>query len=252
MGSSQSSEVKQLTDITNKVMTNIVNTNTTKASATSNNKNTFKLVIGPKGSITNCNLKLGQTINASQNLKVMAKVSTVNELKSMLSSAVDNAVSQNNQAVNGFLSTAFNNQKSNTDIKNILKNEINNNITNENLTECNAVIDNLNQGELEINGKWDCASMGPIEANQSVVSAQVVECFADALQQAVMSNQSIADAVNKAEQKNISENQGADSFIKAFTGPMMWVAIAIIAIVILAVPLFLFVFRVKSKRRYYF
>jgi hypothetical protein len=243
MGSNQSSTVKQTTEILNKSITNIVNKNTVSASAKNTNTNSFEIITGPRSDIQNCSLKLGQKINASQQLKVMAKVSSTNELKTMLKSAVDNATSQNNSATNGFLSTAFNNQKSNTEINNILKNEIENNITNDNLTECNGIIDNINNGRLEINGKWDCGTQGPIVVNQELVSAQVVECFANAAQEAIMQNQNIADAVNKSSQENISKNAGAAELVSAFLGPYAMIIIAIVIALVVAIPLLIWSFK---------
>jgi hypothetical protein len=243
MGSNQSSTVKQTTEILNKSMTNIVNKNTVSASAKNTNTNSFEIITGPRSDISNCSLRLGQKINASQQLKVMAKVSSTNEMKAMLKSAVDNATAQNNEATSGFLSTAFNNQKSNTEINNILKNEIENNITNENLTECNGLIDNINNGRLEINGKWNCGEQGPIVIDQDLVSSQVVECFANAAQEAIMQNQNIADAVNKAEQANTSKVGGAAELASAIMGPYAMIVIAIVIAMVVAIPLLIWSFK---------
>ncbi len=243
MGSNQSSQIKQTTEVLNKSVTNVVNTNIVKANAANSNVNSFEFTTGPRSDVKNCSINIGQKINASQKVKVMSQVSNLTDMKSMLKSAVDNATSQNNQATSGFLSTAFNNQKSNTEINNILKNEIENNITNENLTECNGLIDNINKGKLEFNGKWDCGQQGQIVINQELVSAQVVECFSDALQQAVMQNQNIADAVNKAEQANTSKVGGISEAISAVMGPYAMIIIAIVIGVIIFIPLIIFAFK---------
>ena len=241
MGSSQSSQIKQTTDILNKSVTNVVNTNIVKASAANSNVNSYEFI--NEGDIKNCSYRLGQKINASQKVKVMSQVSSVNDMKAMLKSSVDNAMSQNNSATSGFLSTAFNNQKSNTEITNILKNEIENNITNENLTECNAIIDNINKGIYVNKGKWDCGQQGEIRIDQELVSAQVVECFANAAQEAIMQNANIADAVNKAEQTNTSKIGGIAEAISAVLGPYAMIIIAIVIAMVVAIPLLLFAFK---------
>jgi len=241
MGSSQSSQIKQTTDILNKSVTNVVNTNIVKASAANSNVNSYEFI--NEGDIKNCSYRLGQKINASQKVKVMSQVSSVNDMKAMLKSSVDNAMSQNNSATSGFLSTAFNNQKSNTEITNILKNEIENNITNENLTECNAIIDNINKGIYVNKGKWDCGQQGEIRIDQETVSAQVVECFANAAQEAIMQNANIADAVNKAEQTNTSKIGGIAEAISAVLGPYAMIIIAIVIAMVVAIPLLLFAFK---------
>jgi len=233
MGSNQSSQLKQTTEILNKSVTNVVNTNVTKARADNNNVNNFDLLVGEKADIKNCSLRIGQKINSSQKLKVMANVQSLSDLKTMLQTAVDNTTKQSNDATSGFLSTAFNNQKSDTEITNILHNEIENNVTSENLTECNAIIDNINKGVFELRGKWDCGTQGPIQIDQDIASAQVVECFSDALQQALMKNENIAAAVNKSEQENKSKIGGIAEAISAVLGPYSMIIIAVIIGIVL-------------------
>jgi hypothetical protein len=60
MGSNQSSQLKQTTEILNKSVTNVVNTNVTKASASNSNVNNFEIIIGPRGDVKNCPLNLNQ------------------------------------------------------------------------------------------------------------------------------------------------------------------------------------------------
>ncbi len=243
MGSNQSSQMKQTTEVLNKSVTNVVNKNVVKAGAANSNVNSFEFTTGPRSDVKNCSINIGQKINASQKVKVMSQVQSLTELKSMLKSAVDNAASQNNESTSGFLSTAFGNQKSDTEITNILKNEIEQNITTENLTECNGLIDNINKGKLEFNGKWDCGQQGQIKIDQDLVSNQVVECFSDALQQAVMQNSNIADAVNKATQEQKSKQGGIAEAISAVMGPYAMIIIAIVIAMVVAIPLLLFAFK---------
>ena len=240
MGSSQSSQIKQTTEILNKSVTNIVNTNKMSANAKSTNVNTFKFEIGEKGDVECDTFDLSQRIKSDQSVKVASKVSNAAEMKTLLKSAVDNAMQQNNTAVNGFLSTAFNNQKSNTEITNILKNEIENNITNENVTECNAIIDNANNGTILIRGKMKCKDFS---APQEIISQQYLECFAEAASDAIMNNASINDAVTKVEQKNKSENKGAAELLSAFMGPYAMIIIAVIVALVIAIPLLIFAFK---------
>ncbi len=243
MGSNQSSSLKQTTEVLNKSVTNVVNRNIVKAGAANSNINSFEFTTGPRSDVKNCSINIGQKINASQKVKVMSQVQSLTELKSMLKSAVDNAASQSNESTSGFLATAFGNQKSDTEITNILKNEIEQNITTENLTECNGLIDNINKGKLEFNGKWDCGQQGQIKIDQDLVSNQVVECFSDALQQAIMQNENIADAVNKATQEQKSKQGGIAEAISAVMGPYAMIIIAIVIAMVIAIPLLLFAFK---------
>lgn len=240
MGSNQSSQIKQTTEILNKSVSNVVNTNIVRAGASNSNVNSFEFI--NEGKVTNCNLRIGQNIKAAQKVKVMARVSNLTDMKTMLKAAVDNSTSQNNEATSGFLSTAFSNQKSDTEINSILKNEIENNITNENLTECNSIIDNINKGVYLNKGEFDCGKTGgEIKIDQGVLSEQVVECFSTALQEAVMQNQNIADAVNKAEQVQKAKQGGVAEAISAVMGPYAMIVIAIVMVV--AIPLLIFAFK---------
>lgn len=247
MGSKQSSEVKQSTEILNKNVVNVVTKNVNKAGAANNNNNSFELITGPKSDIKNCSLNIGQRINASQQIKAMSKATSLADMQSTMKSAIDSAMSQSSEATNSFLSTAFNDQKNKSEITAIMKNEVEQNVTTENLTECNGIIDNINQGRLEFNGKWDCGKQGNITVNQEILTAQVVECYSDAIQEALMKNSSIADAVNKAEQRAKSTNTGigeaVSSILSSFMGPYAMIIIAIVIAMVVAIPLLLFAFK---------
>jgi hypothetical protein len=68
-----------------------------------------------------------------------------------------------------------------------------------------------------------------------------------------MEDEQVTKIANEAKQKLELENKGLVSLAQAFTGPMMWVAIAVVAGLVLVVPLLIFAFKSKvSKRRYYF
>jgi hypothetical protein len=230
MGASQSSSVTQVNDILNESITEIVNQNTTSASARNTNVNSFTLKNGPTGKIINCNFNLGQKINATQAVKVMAKITSTQELANTLNSAVDTAMEKNQESVNGFLSTAFTNQESTTDIKNILKNTIQNNITNTNLTECNAILDNANNGLIENDGLIDCSEGGQINNPQEIISDQLVMCFSEALTEALLKNENISKAKTTLEESQTSKNTGLDGVISAIFS--MWGIIGIVVIVV--------------------
>ena len=205
MGANQSSQISQLNDILNQNVTNIVNKSRLMAEAKMSNVNSLDVEFGPNAVINCDNIDFSQRITSKQNLVLASKIQNEQELKTLLKSAIDNTTEQNNQSVNSFLATSFNNQSSSTDIKNIMKNVIETNITNENVNVCNAVIDNANQKRITINGKVTCTSMNNA---QSIVNEQFVNCITDQLVKAAMQNEQIADAVNKSSQTNTSENKG--------------------------------------------
>jgi len=242
MGSSQSSSVKQTVEILNKSMTNLVTKNTNSASAKNSNSNSFRIRIGEKGDVQGCNLDLTQTITASQAVKVMAKFASVADLKSQMKSALQNSVDQSSQSTQAALATSIGVQNSKQEINQKISNIVETNITNETLNQVNGFLTNVNNGVLEIMGKYSCASTGgKIVINQSIVSNQVVELLSDAM--IGNSVTTAADTATKAESKQVqkSEQKGViDAFTNLIgTAGMIYIAIILIVVVglIFALPL---------------
>ena len=231
MGANQSNVVKQLTSVTSKNITNLVNKNTTSASASNTNTNSF--TFENEGTIKGCNLKIGQKITSNQTVKVQSKITSAADLQNQLKMAVDNTMKQGNAAVSGFLSTAFSNQKSDVDIQNILNTTIENNVTNDNVTQCNAILDNANLGKIINKGIIECEPGESIENPQEIISSQLVECYSDALNKALMKNELIAKAVNNVAQDNSSKNAGVAEAISAITSGLMMPLIILFVIILI-------------------
>ncbi len=212
MGSNQSSSNKSLTDIMMENSTNYVSQNTTQQSASNINTNDLTINILPGTTVNgDCYTSSDQSITSDQKATVVAKIQNVEELKNSLKGIVDNTLSQQQTSVNGFMATAFGNQKSSTEIQNNLHTIIDTNVTNENVITCNAILDNLNKKILNLGGPNSTLNCGPgehIGTVQSIVSTQVAQCYADVLTKALMSNSNIADAVNKADIAQSSKNEG--------------------------------------------
>ena len=68
----------------------------------------------------------------------------------------------------------------------------------------------------------------------------------------VMEDDQVSVIANEAKQKLELENKGFVSLADSITGPLMWVAIAVVVGLIIIVPLVIYASRVRSKRRYYF
>ena len=236
MGSSQSSNVKQTVEILNKSMTNLVTKNTNSASAKNSNSNSFRIRIGEKGDVQGCNLDLTQTITASQAVKVMAKFASVADLKTQMKSALQNSVDQSSQSTQAALATSIGVQNSKQEINQKISNIVETNITNETLNQVNGFLTNVNNGVLEIMGKWSCASTGgKIVINQGIVSNQVVELLSDAM--IGNSITTVADTATKADSKQVqkSEQKGViDAFAGLLTGPIMIIGLIVIVLAVLA------------------
>ena len=217
MGPRQSTSIKSVTDILMQNSTNYVNNNTTQSLASESNTNSFTLATGPDSEV-DCNVIVGQSITAEQDTKVMAKVQNATELQNKLNGIIDNTLQQQQSSVNGFLATAFGSQSSSTDIQNTMHTIINTNVTENDVTSCNAVLDNLNTGQLLINHKLICSPGGSIGAMQSIVSDQVAQCFSDKITTALMTNTNIANAVNNANNSQSTKNTGVPTSLADLIG----------------------------------
>ena len=242
MGSSQSSSVKQTVEVLNKTMTTMVTKNTNSASAKNTNSNSFRITIGEKGDVKNCKLNLTQKINAKQAVKVMAKFASKADLQTQMKAALKNEVDQSSQSTQDALATSIGVQNSKQEINQKISNIVETNITNETVNEVNGFLDNLNSGELEIKGKWDCGTNGPIEINQSIVADQIVELLSDAM--IGNSVTTATDTTTAATSKQVSKSE-QKGVIDALGGLISSAAFAILApiiaiVIIIAVLMFVF------------
>ena len=230
MGSAQSSSVKQTVEVLNKSVTNMVTTNTNIASARNSNANSFTVKIGEKGDISDCNFKFGQKINAKQAVKVMAKFQSEADLQTKMKTALKNSVDQSSSSTQAALATSLNCQNSKQEINQKVSNLVETNIKNETLNQVNGFLDNLNNGTLEILGKWSCAkSGGVIEINQDIVSDQLVELLSDALIGNKITNETDTSASADSKQKQKSDQKGViDALGGLMTGPLMIIALIIV------------------------
>jgi predicted transcriptional regulator len=241
MGSSQSSSVKQTVEVLNKSMTNLVTKNTNSASAKNTNSNSFKITIGEKGDVQDCNISLTQKINAKQAVKVMAKFASEADLKTQMKSALKNSVDQSSASTQAALATSIGVQNSKQEINQKISNIVETNITNETFNEVNGFLDNLNKGELEIKGKWSCAKTGgAIVINQDIVSEQIVELLSDTMVGNKITTSTDNATVADSKQVLKSEQKGAIDAIFGgisglFTGPIMAIGAIIILIAIIGI-----------------
>lgn len=231
MGNSQVSVVKAVVNAVNETTTNVRNTSITDGKATALNRNTLFLELGPTGEI-NCTSNIGQNITVDQNLKVLSKFESVTDLQNLLNTIVDQTVENKQTAVNDFLSIGVNSQVSKQDLITNIKNSITNNITNENITRCNAVVDNINDAKIIINGKINCPPGGTLNITQDILATQQVSCISESLFSAALTNQSIADIVQKATTDQDAANKGIFSLCN---GLFLYIAIGVGSIILIAI-----------------
>jgi hypothetical protein len=235
MGSSQSSSVKQTVEVLNKSMTSLVTKNTNSATARNVNANNLTVEFGEKArpmpgvDPNKCGLTVGQKINASQTVRVMAKFSSAADLKSQMKNALQNSVDQSSQSTQAALATSIGVQNSKQEINQKISNIVETNITNETVNEVNGFLDNINNGTFEFKGIFPC----PIVINQEILSNQVVELLSDAMIGNTISTSTDTEAKAESKQTSVSEQKGViDAFTSLIgTAGMIYVAVILIVVV---------------------
>ena len=94
---------------------------------------------------------------------------------------------------------------------------------------------------------------GKCVINQNIVMDLLSNNLVQNLMSEVSKDEQLTQIANEVRQASKSEGKGIDSIISSLTGPMMWVAIGVVALVVLFIPIMIFAFKSKvGKRRYYF
>ena len=246
MGNSQSSSVQQTVSVVNQSMTTMVTKNTNKASATNRNANSFTIVVGgatllspasqwgpavisPPGQL-NCSVDISQSIKANQAVKLMAKFTSLADMKSQMTTSLQNSAASQSSSTQGSLAIAMNCQNNSQSINQSIKNIVDTKITNETLNAVNGFLDNANKGKLIVNGVLNCPpGKDKITINQSIVSDQLVTMLTSSLVGNTTSSTSESKAEAKTKQEQSSKQEGVfdglskliDSIGMGFLGPII-------------------------------
>lgn len=227
MGNTQTTTIKQCMEIVNKNMLTVINSKEVNAGAYQYNKNSIKFNV--EGNIDCPNIDLTQTINGTQNMKVFSKFESKNDLQQVLKSALEASINSNQKAVNDFLSLGFNSQKTSTELKVEMKNIIDTQVRNEDIQNCNTIIDNVNNQELKITGSVACQNLN---SAQSIVAAQQAECISQTAFDVLMRSELISEAVTKIAATQSAENKGITDFLKGLIVPLIIIGVIIVLIII--------------------
>ena len=233
MGASQSSTVNQTTEVINKSITNMVSKSTNSASAKNVNANMFRFT--NRGDTIGCDIKVGQSIKAKQGIKVMAKFKSLADLQTQLKTALKNSVDQSSELEQKSLATTIGVQNSKQSINQKISNIVESSITNETLNTVNGFLDNLNNYHFINYGKITCSPGQKIQADQTIVSEQLVELLADSIIENVTSNTTESDASAESEQSSKLKQSGLLSDLGTLlSGPFMIIGLVIVVLAILA------------------
>lgn len=229
MGNSQSQVAKIVNESSMSVTNNFVSTTIASTVASSTNMQTFTLNVGV---IDHCPLAIGQTIQAD--VAAIAEVTDdqASELSTQLQTTLDAAVDQSTEMVNGLAAaTGGNAQNTSTDIKNIIRQSITNNI---NRTTINQVAaSSFNEQTMTLN--IGACQYSPINATQGIVSNVIAQNILTKISRDIASSNLVASASASATQTTSMKNKGLDDLVKAIFDGLtgIWGIIAVVACVLI-------------------
>lgn len=227
MGNSQSSTIRQCMEIINKNMLTVVNERSSSSGAFQVNKNSIVINVSGKA---DCDIILNQSIQATQGLKVSNKFESTNDLQQVLEQTMNASLKQDQKAVNDFLSLGFNKQTTKTELEVEIKNVIDTQVRNTDITSCNAIIDNLNEGKINIDGDLYCKNK--LQIDQSIIAAQQAQCASETAFSVLMRSKLISEAVSNIESKQVAENKGITDFLKGLIVPLIIIGVIIVLVII--------------------
>tara|TARA_Y100000389_G_scaffold204405_2_gene256758 strand:+ start:1903 stop:2679 length:777 start_codon:yes stop_codon:yes gene_type:complete len=226
MGGGGSQTVNQTfnMDVLNKsIMTTITN-NQQSLSAAMNNIQKVKVAVDGMG--PDCDIKIGQMIDATSQSSAVMAPKTVNEAKSTVATEMTAqaaaAMEKTTEAGNLQFGDKQNmNQEVNMAIENVVENTFETN----NLNEVISEMVNLQEGDLTVR---NCN--GKIDFSQNVVATLMAEAITESLTQNIADNETLnklaaaTDATQKTENKGVADI--VDSIGDAFAGPLKYLIIA--------------------------
>jgi hypothetical protein len=222
MGGGGSQTVNQTfnMDVVNKSLMTTITNNQQSLSAAMNNIQKVKVRVGNMG--PDCDMKIGQKINASSQSSATMSPTTVNEAKTVISNelvaSAAAAMEKTTEAGNLQFGDKQNmNQEVNMAIENVIENTFETN----NLNEVIAEMVNLQEGDLEIK---NCN--GKLDFSQDIVATLMAEAITDSLTQNIADSETLNKLKAATEGSQKTENKGIADIVSKVTGPMKYAIIA--------------------------
>jgi len=235
MGGGGSQTVNQTfnMDVVNKSLMTVITNNQQSLSAAMSNIQKIKVRVGNMG--PDCDIKLGQKIDATSQSSAVMSPTTVNEAKTVVSNelvaSAAAAMEKTTEAGNLQFGDKQNmNQEVNMAIENVIENTFETN----NLNEVISEMINLQEGDLEIK---NCN--GKLDFKQDIVATLMAEAITESLTQNIADSEILNKLKAATEGSQKTENKGladiVDSIGDAFAGPIKYIVIACVICVCILV-----------------
>jgi hypothetical protein len=230
-GSSTSQTVKTFTDVVNQNITNVVNKQGQETEAKQSTVNTIELDMS-NSKLENCKFKTSNKIQADQNVKAIANFKSANDIQNVIKLALDKTLESSQKQVNDFLNLAMGNKvESNIESTTKIMNMIQNNVTQESVQKVLAEANALNQQKIAMQNV-NCKGSTFEFTNEAIVK-QVVDAMTASVMEAVYKTQSDLGVSERTKLIQDQENKGLTDLVKSLTGPLIIIAIVVIAFFLL-------------------
>lgn len=220
-------------DVVNKSIMNTITNNQQSLSAAMSNIQRIKVTVDGMG--PDCDIQLGQTIDATSQSSAVMEPVTINEAKSVVSNELAASAAAAMEKVTEAGSMQFGDKQDlNQEVNMAIENVVENTFETNNLTEVISEMINLQEGDLEVR---NCN--GKIDFQQNVVATLMAEAITKSLTTNIANNETLnkLHAAVSGEQK--TENKGiadiVDSIGDAFAGPIKYIVIACVLCVCMLV-----------------
>jgi len=235
MGGGGSQTVNQTfnMDVVNKSLMTTITNNQQSLSAAMSNIQKIKVAVDGMG--PDCDIKIGQKIDATSQSSAVMSPKTVNEAKTVVSNelvaSAAAAMEKTTEAGNLQFGDKQNmNQEVNMAIENVIENTFETN----NLNEVISEMINLQEGELTVR---NCN--GKIDFSQDVVASLMAEAITESLTQNIADSEILNKLKAATEGSQKTENKGladiVDSIGDALAGPIKYIVIACVICVCILV-----------------
>jgi len=222
MGGGGSQTVNQTfnMDVVNKSLMTTITNNQQSLSAAMSNIQKIKVIVGNMG--PDCDIKLGQKIDATSQSSATMSPKTVNEAKTVISNelvaSAAAAMEKTTEAGNLQFGDKQNmNQEVNMAIQNVIENTFETN----NLNEVISEMINLQEGDLEIK---NCN--GKLDFKQDIVATLMAEAITESLTQNIADSETLNKLKAATEGSQKTENKGLADIVDSVLGPMKYAVIA--------------------------
>lgn len=177
--------------------TNICNTNQKAVIHTSD-----------KSEIKGCSGNIIQVGKSLCTLEANSDVTIKNDLTADIEQKLKEKLTSKQESLQGFLATASSTQKMDnlmqTEIKNIAKSFVENDV----YFSCANQLTINQDGELYIEGKWECAPGGVLTISQEALIEAASKCSSKLLADNILSNKIVSDIIAEMDAEQIAKQEG--------------------------------------------